>query len=68
MRLLRLRLLGVPCPRRLVPRVTAEESGDGDRLHFRVAATLPWVGTVASYRGHLVLPSETLASPVASSQ
>ncbi|WP_443083400.1 DUF4166 domain-containing protein [Variovorax sp. PBL-E5] len=48
-----LRFLGVPCPRWLLPRLVAEETGDGDRLHFRVRASLPLVGTVTSYRGHL---------------
>jgi hypothetical protein len=58
MRLVHMRFLGVPCPRWLMPRITAEESGDGEHLHFRVTAALPWLGTVASYRGHLVLASE----------
>jgi hypothetical protein len=55
MRLVRLRLLGVPCPRWLMPRIIAEEAGDGGQLHFSVSAALPWLGTVASYRGHLAL-------------
>ncbi len=58
MHLVRMRCLGISCPRRLMPRITAEETGHGDQLHFRVIAALPWVGTVASYRGHLVLGSE----------
>lgn len=57
MRLERLRVLGVPCPAWLMPDVVAEEDGDADRLRFRVVATLPWVGVVASYRGHLELGS-----------
>lgn len=56
MALTRMRFLGVPCPRWLLPRITAEESGDDDRFHFRVCAALPWVGTVASYHGHLDIP------------
>ncbi|VTU15209.1 hypothetical protein SRS16CHR_01405 [Variovorax sp. SRS16] len=50
-----LRFLGVPCPRWLLPRLIAEESGDGDRLHFRVRASLPLIGTVTSYHGHLTV-------------
>jgi Domain of unknown function (DUF4166) len=53
MELLSLRFLGMPCPSWLMPRVVAEESGSNDELCFRVAATLPWVGVVASYSGHL---------------
>ena len=56
MRLVRLRFLGVPCPRWLLPAVVAEESATPGRLHFRVQASLPLVGVVASYRGHLELP------------
>jgi hypothetical protein len=59
MELVRLRFLGVPCPRWLMPRIVAEESGDADRLHFRVVAALPWVGVVASYRGHLLVAEES---------
>jgi hypothetical protein len=55
MRLERLRFLGIPCPRWLMPEVVAEESGSENKLHFRVAARLPLLGTVASYRGHLDL-------------
>ena len=61
MQLTRLRFLGLPCPRWLMPQVLAEECGNGQRFHFHVAASLPWVGVVAGYRGHLVLPQETRA-------
>lgn len=57
MRLERLRFLGIPCPRWLMPRVLAEETGDADRLLFKVEASLPWIGTVTRYRGHLVIPA-----------
>jgi hypothetical protein len=53
-----MRFLGVPCPRWLMPRIVAEETGNEGRLHFRVAAALPLVGVVASYRGHLDLSAE----------
>ena len=55
MRLTGLHFLGVRCPRWLLPKVIAEETGQSDRLHFRVQASLPAIGTVASYRGHLTI-------------
>ena len=58
MELARMRFLGVPCPKWLMPRVVAEESGAEDQLHFRVVAALPIVGVVASYQGHLDLNSQ----------
>jgi hypothetical protein len=57
MELARMRFLGVPCPKWLMPRILAEETGTEDRLHFRVIAALPLVGFVASYFGHLDLGS-----------
>ena len=58
MRLRNLHFLGVRCPVWLAPRIVAEESGSGDRLQFRIEAAVPFVGVVASYRGHLVVPKE----------
>ncbi|MGJ7489761.1 DUF4166 domain-containing protein [Variovorax sp. ZT4R33] len=55
MRLMGLQFWGVRCPRWLLPTVIAEETGDSDRLHFRVQASLPGIGTVASYCGHLTI-------------
>jgi hypothetical protein len=55
MRLRGLSLAGVPCPAWLMPKVIAEESGLNDQLHFKVSASLPVIGLVASYRGHLEL-------------
>lgn len=55
MRLMGLHFMGVPCPRWLLPKVIAEETGQYDRLHFRVQASLPVIGIVTSYRGHLTL-------------
>lgn len=57
MRLQQLRFLGMACPTWLQPRIVAEERGEGDRLHFRIEAAVPWVGVVASYSGHLQLPT-----------
>lgn len=55
MRLEGLRFLGIPCPVWLRPAALAEESGDGDRFHFNVRASLPLLGVVAAYRGYLDL-------------
>ena len=56
MALLQLRCLGLACPRWLMPRITAQERGEGDRLHFHVEAAMPGLGRVVRYVGHLVLP------------
>ncbi|MFZ5548418.1 MAG: DUF4166 domain-containing protein [Pseudomonadota bacterium] len=61
MSLTSLRFLGLPCPRWLLPQVVAEESGGDGQLHFRVSATLPLIGQVAGYRGHLDLPRKEAA-------
>jgi hypothetical protein len=53
-----LRFFGLPCPRCLQPAIVAREQGDGDALHFEVSASLPWMGTVANYRGHLIVGTE----------
>lgn len=56
MQLVGLHFLGLPCPRWLMPVVVAEETASAGRLHFRVQASLPVVGVVAGYQGHLELP------------
>ena len=53
-----LQVLGVPCPRWLLPRVHALETGRDGAVFFDVRAALPGLGTVSAYRGHLVLPAE----------
>lgn len=53
-----LRLLGVPCPRWLLPSVHALETGRDGAVFFDVRAALPGLGMVSAYRGHLVLPAE----------
>lgn len=53
MQLARMRFFGVPCPTWMMPRIVAEERGVDDQLHFHITAELPFVGMVASYRGHL---------------
>jgi hypothetical protein len=55
MHLERLEFLGIPCPRSCMPRVLARETGEHD-LHFHVEARVPLLGTVAAYRGRVVLP------------
>jgi hypothetical protein len=50
-----MRCCGLPCPRVLLPSVTAVESGHGMRLHFHIEAGLPWAGRVTRYRGFLEL-------------
>ena len=61
MRLQAMRFLGIPCPAWLRPRIVAEETGDDSRLHFRIEASVPGIGRVVGYRGHLVVPDETPA-------
>ncbi len=59
-----LHVLGLRCPARLLPQVSARESAAAAasdlpaRLHFQVQASLPWVGRVAHYQGFLELPNE----------
>ncbi len=55
MELLGLRFLGLPCPRWLMPSIVAEETGQDERLQFHVVASLPLLGRVAGYHGHLDL-------------
>ena len=50
-----LRFLGIPCPGWALPRIVAEEEGRDGRLHFTVRASLPLIGQVAGYSGHLVV-------------
>jgi hypothetical protein len=61
MHLQRLRFGGMPCPAWLRPRIVAEETGEGNRLHFRIEASVPGLGRVVGYRGHLIVPSEPAA-------
>lgn len=59
MRLKRMRFAGVPCPRWLMPRITAQERADeAQRFCFEVEARVPGLGTVVSYQGHLLVPQE----------
>lgn len=63
MRLQRMSFLGIPCPRWLQPAIVARETGQGDdELHFDVQATVPWVGRVVAYQGHLQVPADAQAA------
>ncbi|RYX96568.1 MAG: DUF4166 domain-containing protein [Comamonadaceae bacterium] len=72
MRLARMRFAGLPCPGWLLPRVIATESAasdasgadDAGNLHFQIEAALPLAGVVASYRGHLVIPSQATGKAI----
>lgn len=59
MRLTRMRFIGIPCPSWLMPSIVAQETGHGEHLMFRVSATVPLVGLIASYHGQLMLPSSS---------
>jgi Domain of unknown function (DUF4166) len=61
MRLERLHFLGILCPSWLMPQVVARETGEAGNLHFRVLATVPLAGTVASYSGYLGIPPEEVS-------
>jgi hypothetical protein len=58
LQLVSLRFLGIPFPRWGLPQVVGRESDVGGRLHFKVRAGLPLLGTVASYEGQPALPGE----------
>ena len=62
MRLERMRFAGIPCPAWLRPRLLAEETGEGDRLHFHIEAALPVIGCVVGYRGWLHVPEPSDAT------
>jgi len=64
LRLLRMRLWGLPCPSWLLPQLIAEESGRSGQLHFLVRAAVPLVGPVLGYTGYLELPAPAAAAPV----
>jgi hypothetical protein len=52
----RMRFLGIPCPRWLMPRLRAVERGEDGKLHFDIQADVPGCSTVVHYRGWLALP------------
>lgn len=48
-----MRVLGVPVPRRLLPRIVTRESGRDGAYLFAVEAHLPGLGLLVAYRGTL---------------
>ena len=60
MRLAKLHFFRIPCPGWLMPSVTARETGEAQRLHFQIHASVPVIGMVASYTGHLDMPDKEL--------
>lgn len=58
MRLEKLHFLRIPCPGGFMPKVTARETGEAERLHFQIHASVPFIGLVASYSGYLRIPHE----------
>jgi len=49
------RFLGIPYPSFLAPRIVAAERASPGRLHFDVAVSLPLLGPVVAYKGHLAV-------------
>ena len=58
MRLNGMHFWGIPCPHWLMPDITARESGEMGRLNFHVQASVPVIGLVVRYTGHLLIPKE----------
>lgn len=56
MRLEKLYFWGIRCPSWLMPQVVARETGEAQKLHFQIQATVPSIGLVASYTGYLDMP------------
>jgi hypothetical protein len=59
-RLTGLRVLGLPVPRALWPRLDVREGAEGTRYTFRMRVEQPWGGLVVAYHGWL---ETALASP-----
>ena len=55
MRLIGVRIFGMPWPQRWLPTVWAREHGVGEQFHFDVGARLGALGLLVAYRGHLDL-------------
>lgn len=63
MQLAWLRVIGLPWPRRLLPKVVAHEHADEvkgiHRVLFDIQVSLPLLGALTRYRGHLDLAAKT---------
>ena len=55
----RWKLLGLPLPLSLAPRVETHEAAKNDQFQFNVEIRLPLVGLLVHYRGHLTPESDT---------
>lgn len=62
MRLDRIRVLGLPWPRRWFPFVWAIEHGADGRFHFDVGARFLRLGLLVAYSGHLELPAAAVGA------
>jgi len=63
MELKRMTVFGMPLPRWFAPSIRARETGREGRFHFEVEASLPLLGRVTAYEGHLVLPTDGAGRP-----
>lgn len=61
MHLRAMRFFGVSSPQWLLPAVQAQETGAQGQLRFNVGASLPFVGRVVGYAGHLDIPEEDVS-------
>jgi len=52
-----MKVLGVPWPRSLAPRIAARECDRGG-YRFEVSVALPWIGTLVEYEGSLIPSAE----------
>ena len=59
------RLLGLPLPRFLAPRIEAFERDVGGRYHFEMTITLPLLGHFIAYKGWLKPGNGVMRSPPA---
>jgi hypothetical protein len=53
MTLIEVRLIGIPLPRVVLPRIAATERAQGVRHHFDVSIALPIIGRLVRYQGWL---------------
>jgi hypothetical protein len=58
-----LRLLGLPLPRALWPRLEVRESAEGTRYRFSVRAAFPWGAPIGKYEGWLQTDTPRHARP-----
>jgi hypothetical protein len=61
--LARVKILGVPLPRALMPQVWGREKASKGMLHFDAGARLPLLGPLVAYSGFLIVASTEPARP-----